>query len=182
MGLSGALETLCGQGFGAKVYQVLGIYLQASCIVSIVFSIMISIIWWFTEPILMLLHQSPEISKEAAVYMRFLIPGIFAYGVLQNILRFLQTQSVVLPLILFSLVSLVLHCGLSYLLVHCTTLGYKGAPLATSITFWLSVVILMIYVTNSKKFVHTWRGLSKDSFCYILTTLKLSLPSAAMVW
>ncbi|KNA08349.1 hypothetical protein SOVF_163430 [Spinacia oleracea] len=181
MGLSGALETLCGQGFGAKVYQVLGIYLQASCIVSIVFSIMISIIWWFTEPILMLLHQSPEISKEAAVYMRFLIPGIFAYGVLQNILRFLQTQSVVLPLILFSLVSLVLHCGLSYLLVHCTTLGYKGAPLATSITFWLSVVILMIYVTNSKKFVHTWRGLSKDSFCYILTTLKLSLPSAAMV-
>ncbi|XP_047164731.1 protein DETOXIFICATION 19-like isoform X3 [Vigna umbellata] len=41
VGLSGALETLCGQGFGAKEYQVLGIYLQASCIISLIFSIML---------------------------------------------------------------------------------------------------------------------------------------------
>ncbi|PQP94852.1 hypothetical protein Pyn_37250 [Prunus yedoensis var. nudiflora] len=34
VGLSGALETLCGQGFGAKSYRMLGIYLQASCIIS----------------------------------------------------------------------------------------------------------------------------------------------------
>ncbi|KAM2142180.1 hypothetical protein ACFX1Q_008363 [Malus domestica] len=34
VGLSGALETLCGQGFGAKLYRMLGIYLQASSIIS----------------------------------------------------------------------------------------------------------------------------------------------------
>ncbi|XP_021773695.1 protein DETOXIFICATION 19-like [Chenopodium quinoa] len=181
IGLSGALETLCGQGFGAKLYEMLGIYLQASFIVSIFFSVLVSILWWFTEPILVFLYQSPEISKEAAVYMRFLIPGIFAYGILQNILRFLQTQSVVLPLIVFSLVPLTLHCGLSYLLVYCTSLGYKGAPLATSMSFWLSVVIMLMYVSCAKKFEHTWRGLSKESFCYVLANLKLALPSAAMV-
>ncbi|CAA2966617.1 DETOXIFICATION 19-like [Olea europaea subsp. europaea] len=33
VGLSGALETLCGRGYGAKQYRMLGIYLQASCII-----------------------------------------------------------------------------------------------------------------------------------------------------
>lgn len=106
LGLSGALETLCGQGFGAQLYKMLGIYLQASCIISFIFCLIISIIWWYTEPILLLLHQNPDISKEAAVYMRYLIPGIFAFGTLQNILRFLQTQSVVMPLMICSLIPL----------------------------------------------------------------------------
>ncbi|OMO61889.1 Multi antimicrobial extrusion protein [Corchorus capsularis] len=87
-GLSGALETLCGQGFGARKYRLLGIYLQASCIISFLFSVIISILWFFTEPILVLLHQDPAISKTAALYMKYLIPGLFAYGFVQNILSF----------------------------------------------------------------------------------------------
>ncbi|XP_021715144.1 protein DETOXIFICATION 19-like [Chenopodium quinoa] len=182
IGLSGALETLCGQVFGAKLYKMLGIYLQASFMISIIFSIIISTIWWFTEPILnILLHQNSNISKEAAVYMRFLIPGIFAFGLLQNILRFLQAQSVVLPLVTFSLVPLLLHCVLNYIMVHFTTLGYTGAALATSLTFWLSLITLVIYVSFAKKFEHSWRGLSKESFHHVFVYLKLALPSAAMV-
>ncbi|XP_048235509.1 protein DETOXIFICATION 19 isoform X2 [Ricinus communis] len=90
-GLSGALETLCGQGFGAKLYRTLGIYLQASY------------------------------------------------------------------------------------------LGYKGAALSASISLWISAIVLIVYVIFEKKFEHTWEGFSFESFQYILTTLKLALPSAAMV-
>ncbi|KAK7830799.1 protein detoxification 18 [Quercus suber] len=68
IGLSGSLETLCGQGFGAKVYRLLGIYLQASCIISFLFSIIIAIIWFYTEPILIIVHQETEIAKMAALY------------------------------------------------------------------------------------------------------------------
>uniref|UniRef100_A0A803MG28 Protein DETOXIFICATION n=1 Tax=Chenopodium quinoa TaxID=63459 RepID=A0A803MG28_CHEQI len=113
--------------------------------------------------------------------MRFLIPGIFAFGLLQNILRFLQAQSVVLPLVTFSLVPLLLHCVLNYIMVHFTTLGYTGAALATSLTFWLSLITLVIYVSFAKKFEHSWRGLSKESFHHVFVYLKLALPSAAMV-
>ncbi|KAE8733621.1 hypothetical protein F3Y22_tig00001120pilonHSYRG00290 [Hibiscus syriacus] len=70
VGLSGALEILCGQGFGARMYKMLGIYLQASCIISFVFSIIISVLWFFTEPILVLLDQDPEISRTAALYIK----------------------------------------------------------------------------------------------------------------
>ena len=161
---------------------MLGIYLQASCIISFLFSIIISIMWFYTEPILILLHQDTNIAKTAGLYMRFLIPGLFAYGFLQNILRFLQTQSVVVPIVAFSLIPLVIHIGIAYALVHWTVLGFKGASLATSISLWLSFIILAMYVICNKKFKHTWEGFSLESFHYIFTNLKLAVPSAAMVW
>ncbi|KAJ8774571.1 hypothetical protein K2173_017017 [Erythroxylum novogranatense] len=179
-GLSGSLETICGQGYGAKQYRMLGIYLQASCIVSFLFSTILSIIWFYTEPIMIILHQDPQIAKSAALYLKYLIPGLFAYGFIQNILRFLQTQSVVMPLVAFSGVPTCIHVGLTYVLVHWTKLGLKGAPLATSISLWTSTLGLAAYVVFSKRFKHTWGGFSSASFSYIHTNLKLALPSAAM--
>ncbi|KAL7582766.1 hypothetical protein Lser_V15G45358 [Lactuca serriola] len=181
VGLSGALETLCGQGYGAKLYRMLGIYLQSSCLISIFFSILISIIWVFTEPILLLLHQDPKISKMSALYIKYLIPGLFAYCLLQNILRFLQTQSIVAPLVIFSLIPLILHIGITYVLVRVTSLAFIGAPIAVSISLWIAVIMLAGYVLFSKRFKETWNGFSKESFKHVVTCLKLALPSAAMV-
>ena len=161
---------------------MLGIHLQASCITSLLFSIIISFLWFYTEPILLLLRQDAQISQTAALYMKFLIPSIYAYGFIQNILRFLQTQSVVRPPVLFSAIPFVIHIGITYCLVRLTPLGFKGAPIAASITLWLSFFILATYVMCAKKFEHTWQGFSAESFHYIFTNLKLSLPSAAMVW
>nr|XP_043630253.1 protein DETOXIFICATION 19-like [Erigeron canadensis] len=181
IGLSGALETLCGQGFGAKLYRMLGIYLQASCLISIFFSILISILWLFTEPILLILQQDPQVSKMAALYIKYLIPGLFAYGLLNNVLRFLQTQSTVSPLVLCSLVPLILHISITYLLVRSTSLAFIGAPLAVSISLWISVLILAGYVLFTQQFKETWQGFSLESFDHIFVSSKLALPSAAMV-
>ncbi|KAJ6293040.1 hypothetical protein OIU78_025088 [Salix suchowensis] len=180
-GVSGALETLCGQGFGAKLYRTLGIHLQASCIISFLCSIIISIIWLYTEPLLIFLRQDPEISKAAALYLKYLIPGVFAFGFLQNILRFLQTQSIVMPLILLSGIPMCFHIGVAYALVHKTALGFRGASLAVSISLWISTLVLVIYVIYSKKFKKTWEGFSSESLRHIGVNLKLALPSAAMV-
>ncbi|CDY17027.1 BnaA08g03910D [Brassica napus] len=80
VGLSGALETLCGQGFGAKSYRMLGIHLQSSCIVSLVFTIFISVLWFFTESVFGLIRQDPNISKQAAIYMKYQAPGLGFIG------------------------------------------------------------------------------------------------------
>ncbi|XP_076883134.1 protein DETOXIFICATION 19-like [Bidens hawaiensis] len=181
IGLSGALETLCGQGFGAKAYRMLGIYLQASCWISIFFAILISVVWFFTEPILILLQQDPQISKMAALYIKYLIPGLFAYGIIHNILRFLQTQSVVYPLVWCSLLPFIVHIGFSYVLVYHTSLGFIGSPLAVSVSFLISALMLIGYVLLSRRFKETWRGFSMESFKYVVVGLKLGLPSAAMV-
>lgn len=181
VGLSGALETLCGQGFGAKEYHMLGIYLQGSCIISFIFSIIISIVWFYTEHILVFLHQSHDIARTAALYMKFLIPGLFAYSILQNLLRFLQTQSVVMPLVILSAIPALVHVGIAYGFVQWTGLNFIGGPTATSISLWISMIMLGLYVMYAKKFKNTWRGFSMQSFDYLLANIRLALPSAAMV-
>ncbi|KAK4387087.1 protein DETOXIFICATION 18 [Sesamum angolense] len=181
VGLSGALETLCGQGFGAKLYRMLGVYLQASCIITIIFTIIISVIWWYSDIILTFLHQDPQITKADGLYLKYLIPGLLAYGFLQNILRFLQTQCIILPLVICSLVPLALHICIAFVLVHWTGLGYRGAPLAASISLWISVLMLGLYVVKAKKFEQTWEGFTLESLSHVFANLKLALPSAAMV-
>ncbi|KAL1320587.1 hypothetical protein AAHE18_14G066400 [Arachis hypogaea] len=160
---------------------MLGIYLQSSCIISLVFSIIISMIWFYTQHILVLLHQSQDIAKTAALYLKFFFPGLFAYGFLQNILRFLQTQSVVTPLAILSAIPLLIHIGIAYALVEKTGLGFVGAPISASISLWIDIVLLALYVMFGKKFKLTWKGFSTQSFHYVLPSLKLALPSAAMV-
>lgn len=160
----------------------MGLYLQGSCISSFFCSIIVSVLWIYTEQILVLLHQEPEISRISAVYMKFLIPGLFAYGLLQNILRFLQTQSVVMPLVFFSAIPMFIHIPIAYGLVHGTRLGFNGAPLAASISLWMSCLILAIYVLKANKFEKSWKGFSVEAFSYSLSSLKLAIPSAAMVW
>ncbi|KAI3828240.1 hypothetical protein L1987_02337 [Smallanthus sonchifolius] len=181
VGLSGALETLCGQGFRAKLYRLLGIYLQSSCWISIFFSILISILWFFTEPLLILLHQDPQISKMAAIYIKHLVPGLFAYGLLNNILRFLQTQSIVYPLVLCLLIPLIFHIGITYVLVYHTSLAFVGAAVAVSVSLWIAVIMLAGYALFSRRFKETWQGFTMESFDHVLVCLKLALPSAAMV-
>ncbi|CAA7012954.1 unnamed protein product [Microthlaspi erraticum] len=180
-GLSGALETLCGQGFGSKEYRMLGIHLQSSCIVSLVFTILISIFWFFTESVLGLLGQDPDISKQAALYIKYQAPGLLAYGFLQNLLRFCQTQSIVTPLVIFSFVPFVFNIVMAYVLVDLAGLGFIGGPIATSISLWIAFLSLVTYVVCSDKFKETWTGFSLESFRYVVMNLTLSLPSAAMV-
>lgn len=160
----------------------MGLYLQASCILSFFCSIIVSVLWIYTQPILVLLHQELEISRVSAMYMKFLIPGLFAYGLLQNILRFLQTQSVVMPLVFFSAVPMFIHIAIAYGLVHWTRLGFIGAPLAASISLSMSCLILAIYVLKAKRFEESWKGFSLEAFSYSLSSLKLAIPSAAMLW
>lgn len=164
------------------MYRLMGVYLQTSCILSLVFTVIVSFLWWYSDIVLTLLHQEPRIANSAGLYLKYLIPGLFAYGILQNMLRFLQTQSVVMPLVVCSIVPLFLHVGIAYALVNWSSLGFRGAPLAASISLWISVFMLTTYLLRAKKFEKTWDGFTSESFSYIFTNLKLALPSAAMVW
>ncbi|CAL9222033.1 unnamed protein product [Arabidopsis halleri] len=183
--LANSWATVSGFAFMALVqkaiYRMLGIHLQSSCIVSLVFSILTTILWFFTESIFGLLRQDPSISKQAALYMKYQAPGLLAYGFLQNILRFCQTQSIITPLVIFSFVPLVINIGTAYVLVYLSGLGFIGAPIATSISLWIAFLSLGTYVICSEKFKETWTGFSLESFRYIVINLTLSIPSAAMV-
>ncbi|CAN6344272.1 unnamed protein product [Urochloa humidicola] len=65
LGMASALETLCGQSYGAKQYHMLGIYLQRSWIILVACSVILLPVYIFTEPLLIALGQDPKISAVA---------------------------------------------------------------------------------------------------------------------
>ncbi|KAM7479667.1 hypothetical protein LguiA_027880 [Lonicera macranthoides] len=181
MGMACALDTFCGQSYGAKQYHMLGIHMQRAIIILSLVSVPLAVIWANTGFILKALGQDPQISQEAGLYAQYMIPSLFAYGLLQCHVRFLQTQNIVFPMMLSSGLTTLLHLLVCWILVFKSGLGSKGAALANSISYWINVLLLALYIKFSSSCKKTWTGLSKEALQNIPSFLKLAIPSAVMV-
>ncbi|KAJ1392033.1 Multi antimicrobial extrusion protein [Sesbania bispinosa] len=181
VGMASALDTLCGQSYGAKQYGMLGIHMQRAMFILMSVSIPLAIIWANTGSILIFLGQDPEISAAAGNYAKLMVPSLFGYGLLQCLNRFLQTQNNVFPMMFSSGVTTLLHFLICWILVYKTGLGYRGAAVANSISYSVNVIILSLYVKFSPSCKKTWTGFSKEALHNTPTFLRLAIPSAVMV-
>ncbi|XP_043693722.1 protein DETOXIFICATION 40-like [Telopea speciosissima] len=181
LGMGSAVETLCGQAYGASKYEMLGVYMQRSTILLMLTGIPLTIIYIFSKPILILLGESSRIASAASVFVCGLIPQIFAYAVNFPLQKFLQSQSIVAPSAYISLVTLVLHMLLSWVAVYKIGLGLFGASLLLSLSWWVLVVAQFVYIVKSEKCKKTWTGFTLEAFSGLFEFLKLSASSAVML-
>ncbi|XP_043690811.1 protein DETOXIFICATION 40-like [Telopea speciosissima] len=181
LGMGSAVETLCGQAYGASKYEMLGIYLQRSTILLMATGIPLMMIYIFCKPILILLGQSPMIASAAALFVHGLIPQIFAYAVNFPIQKFLQAQSIVAPSAYISTATLALHLLLSWLAIYKLELGLLGASLVLSLSWWVIVVAQFVYIVRSERCKNTWKGFTLEAFSGLSEFLKLSVSSAVML-
>ncbi|XP_027064637.1 protein DETOXIFICATION 40-like isoform X2 [Coffea arabica] len=179
--MGSAVETLCGQAFGAKKYEMLGVYLQRSTILLSLTGVLLAIIYVFSKPILIFLGQAPDIASAAALFVYGLIPQIFAYAVNFPIQKFMQAQSIVQPSAYISTATLALHLVLSWLAVYKIGLGLLGASLVLSFSWWIIVIGQFIYIVKSEKCKQTWTGFSLQAFSGLWGFFKLSAASAVML-
>lgn len=180
-GMASALDTLCGQAFGARQYHLLGMYKQRAMLLLTLVSIPLAAVWYYTGEILLLVGQDKDIAVEAGTYARWMIPELFAYGLLQCHARFLQTQNIVLPVMLSAAATALCHLAVCWLLVFALGLGSKGAAIGNAISYWINVAILAVYVRVSSSCKKTWTGFSMEAFHDPLSFFKLAVPSALMV-
>lgn len=181
MGMSTALDTLCGQAYGAKQYRLLGVHLQRAVVVLILTAIPLAVVFAFAGNILELCGQNSEISRGAGEYSRWLIPVLFGIAFSQPHMRFLLAQSLVIPMIICAFITLLCHMPICWALVYHSGLGYRGAALATSISFWINVVLLVSYVNFSSSCRLTRPSPSWEALRNIKQFVVLGLPSAAMI-
>ncbi|OAP08720.1 hypothetical protein AXX17_AT2G30900 [Arabidopsis thaliana] len=181
MGTASAMDTVCGQSYGAKMYGMLGIQMQRAMLVLTLLSVPLSIVWANTEHFLVFFGQDKSIAHLSGSYARFMIPSIFAYGLLQCLNRFLQAQNNVIPVVICSGVTTSLHVIICWVLVLKSGLGFRGAAVANAISYWLNVILLSCYVKFSPSCSLTWTGFSKEARRDIIPFMKLAIPSAFMV-
>ncbi|KAG9450752.1 hypothetical protein H6P81_010717 [Aristolochia fimbriata] len=79
LGMARALENLCGQAFGAKKYDILGVYMQRSWIVLLSVVVLLLPMYFFATLILKLIGQPDDIAEQAGVVSVWLLPLHFSF-------------------------------------------------------------------------------------------------------
>ncbi|KAJ0018048.1 hypothetical protein Pint_09948 [Pistacia integerrima] len=181
LGMGSAVETLCGQAYGAHKYHMLGVYLQRSTILLTATGIPVMFIYIFSKQILLLLGESSSIASSAAIFVYGLIPQIFAYAANFPIQKFLQAQSIVFPSAYIAAATLVVHLLLSWLAIFKFGWGLLGASLVLSLSWWIVVVAQFVYILTSERCKYTWTGFTLQAFTGLWEFLKLSTASAIML-
>ncbi|KAH9650438.1 protein DETOXIFICATION 12 [Citrus sinensis] len=130
LGMASALETLCGQAHGAQQYQRIGtqIYTAIFCLFLVCFPL--SFLGIYMGRLLVLVGQDPQISHEVGKFIIWLLPALFAYAAMQALIRYFQSQSLIIPMFLSSYASLCLHIPICWGLVFKSGLGNLGGALA----------------------------------------------------
>lgn len=177
--MGSALETLCGQAFGAGRVNMLGVYMQRSWIILLTTCICLTPIYCFAAPILKLLGQDDDIADLAGTFTVYVIPQLFSLGLNFPCQKFLQAQSKVTVLAWIGFIALVVHIGLLYLFIYVFDWGIYGAALAFDITGWEIVTAQFVYIVGWCN--EGWNGFSWLALKDIWAFVKLSLESAVML-
>ncbi|PPD85047.1 hypothetical protein GOBAR_DD18000 [Gossypium barbadense] len=145
LGMASALETLCGQAFGAKEYHMLGIYMQRSWIVLLLCCFLLLPFYVFATPVLKLLGQPDDVAEMSGVVAIWMIPLHFSFAFQFPLQRFLQSQSKTAVLAYVSFVALGVNVLTSWVFVNVLDWGVIGASLALDISWWVGALGLYSY-------------------------------------
>ena len=155
IGLGGttAIDTLASASFtGSKNKHDLGVILQRAFIVLSVFYIPVIVLWIFAAPVFRALKQPEYIAADGAKFLWVLIPGGLGYIFFECMKKYLQAQGIMRAGTYVLLITSPINAGLNYLFVHTLGMGLLGAPFATSISYWLSFLLMVAYT----RFIAGW--------------------------
>lgn len=179
MGMGSALETLCGQAYGAGQVHMLGVYMQRSIIILLATCVFLLHIYLFTTPLLVLLGQETAIADLSGRYTMLLIPQLFSLAINFPTSKFLQAQSKVDVLAGIGFAAVLVHALFLWLFIYTLEWGTNGAAIAFDLTNWLTAMAQLAYVVGWCK--DGWKGLSWSAFNEIWAFVRLSIASAVML-
>lgn len=180
-GIATALDTLCAQSFGANQPHLVGLHLQRCMLLLILCLVPIAAVWFSSEQIFLALHQTPEVARLASMYLKILFIGAPGYIGFEALKRFTASQGNFRVSTYAVCLSAPANAILNYVLVWHPDIGigFAGAPLAMSICYWLSFLLMIGFVKYGKS-RHAWHGFQRAAFTNWGPMLKLALPGCLM--
>lgn len=143
-GLSGAMEPICGQAYGAKNFRLLHKTLFMGILLLFVVTLPISFLWLNVDKILIHFGQSEDLSRVAKTYLFYLLPDLVVTSLLCPLKAYLSSQSITVPIMFSSALALALHIPLNIFLAKIK--GLQGVSMAIWISDLAVVILLALYV------------------------------------
>jgi len=153
-----ALDPLINQAHGAGDRPAVIRTFQRALLLALIIAIPITLYHLFAGPILTALRQPADVIPLADAYDRWLVPGVLpflAFGVLRGTMQaFHRLRPVVITIVVANLCNALLNWVFIYGHFGSPALGVAGSALATTLSRWLMVLMLL--------------GLARDDFAPLL--------------
>jgi len=185
LGVVVAMETFCGQAYGAKRYHTVGVVLQRALLLTTMFNVATVAFWGQAEWLMVVTGQDPAIAKAAGRFTILLAPALIMDGMDQCCRRYLSAQSVVQPLMYVTcFATLMTPFYLWFFITKCGW-GLDGAAVAWDCVQCTSLCGLIIYMlwynSQQESSKRTWHGWSKEAFSDWGTYIRVAIPSMVMI-
>ncbi|TRZ00943.1 hypothetical protein DNTS_004784 [Danionella cerebrum] len=180
-GLALAADTLISQTFGGRNLHRVGIILQRSILILLLFCLPCWALLINTQPILLLLGQETEVARIAQLYVVCYLPAVPAMFLHQLQVAYLQNQGVILPQMYAAIAANIANVLTNYILLNWLNLGVYGSAAANTMSQIYICLFLYLYICWKKLHVETWGGWTCDSLQEWDGYMKLALPSTMML-
>uniref|UniRef100_K3WFX8 Multidrug and toxin extrusion protein n=1 Tax=Globisporangium ultimum (strain ATCC 200006 / CBS 805.95 / DAOM BR144) TaxID=431595 RepID=K3WFX8_GLOUD len=193
-GFAVSLCTMCGQAYGAKNYELVGIWLQLGLIFLTLFSIPVMISFFYVDHLLSFVTDDLEVLHLADTYARYLVPTVLPQAVYCALRQYLQAQEIVTPATIISILSVGVCLASNYVFIYgfgpIPALHFIGSPIAQCVASWFQPTALWVYAFWYKGYhKKTWYGF-KISEClqwsrvkyFISLSLGMTLNLALDEW
>ncbi|KAL3812924.1 hypothetical protein ACJIZ3_014192 [Penstemon smallii] len=146
-GLSMGMEPLCSQAFGSKNFAVFSLTLQRTIILLLFASIPIGILWINLEPLMLWLHQEPQVVQIASLYCRFAVPDLIVNSLLLPLRIYLRSKGTTWPLLWCTFLAILLHFPITIFLTFHYNFGIQGIAISTFLANLNSLLFLLCYIS-----------------------------------
>ncbi|XP_029922269.1 multidrug and toxin extrusion protein 1-like [Myripristis murdjan] len=179
-GLTLGCHTLVSQTFGGKNLLRVGVILQRSVLILLLFCLPCWSLLINAEAILLCLGQRPEVARIAQLYIIAYLPAVPATFLHHLLLSYLQNQSIILPQVYSAALANVANIATNYILVSWLDLGVHGSAAANTLSQIYICAFLFAYIWWKKLHEKTWGGWSAESLQEWGSYMKLAIPSTFM--
>ncbi|XP_037543922.1 multidrug and toxin extrusion protein 1 [Nematolebias whitei] len=180
-GLTIACDTLISQTFGSKNMKRVGVILQRSSLILLLFCLPCWGLLINSHNLLLLLYQEEEVARIAQLYVMVFLPAVPAMFLHQLQVSYLQNQGIILPQMYTAAVANIFNLGINYLLISVLELGVVGSAVANSLSQIIICLLLFGYIRWKKLHEQTWGGWSTECLQDWDSYMKLAVPSVFMI-
>ncbi len=177
-GVSAGTSVATAKNIGAKTYDNIKTVIDTSIIFSLILGVVVGVLGFiYTKDILILMGTPSEILSEAVPYMRAYfvgVPGNFVYLILASIVR--STGDSKSPLIIL-IVSVIFNVFANIFMVVCFNMDALGVGIATALSQYLSLIIMVIYLARKKDYLKLDLRNIKFSKSMLISIVSIGVPA-----
>jgi MATE family multidrug resistance protein len=182
-GMTFAISPLIAISKGEKNFSECGVILNHGLFVNSLFAVILMVLVYLTGFMIPLLNQPADVTKLATSYMQILSTSIIPFVIFACYRQFLEGLSIPNPPMVIAIAANFLNAFLNWTFIYgnlgFSAMGLDGAGYATSITRWVMMLVLFIYVVKSNKLIEFNPALSFKNLSNTLIRkiISIGLPS-----